>query len=114
MDTAVPPPFRALVGPTASGKSEAGITLARSLGAEIASVDSMLVYRGMDIGTAKPTPQQRAEIPHHLIDLADPSDRFTVARFQAIARDLTTDLADRACADAAGRRVRSVPAGGGR
>ncbi|MGH2539525.1 MAG: tRNA (adenosine(37)-N6)-dimethylallyltransferase MiaA [Actinomycetota bacterium] len=79
------PPL-ALVGPTASGKTEAGIELAEALGAEICSVDSMLVYRGMDVGTAKPTPEQRARAPHHLLDLADPSERFTVARFQSLAR----------------------------
>jgi tRNA dimethylallyltransferase len=80
--------LRALVGPTASGKTEAGLALARSLGAPVASVDSMLVYRGMDIGTAKPTLLQRAEVPHHLIDLADPAERFTVARFQQEARSV--------------------------
>jgi tRNA dimethylallyltransferase len=77
--------LRALVGPTASGKTDAAIELARGLGAEIVSVDSMLVYRGMDIGTAKPTAAQRATVPHHLLDLAEPSERFTVAKFQAAA-----------------------------
>jgi tRNA dimethylallyltransferase len=76
----------ALVGPTASGKTEAGIVIAEALGAEIVSVDSMLVYRGMSVGTAKPTADQRARVPHHLLDLADPSERFTVARFQEEAR----------------------------
>ena len=76
----------AVVGPTASGKSEVAMALARSLDAEIVSVDSMLVYRGMDVGTAKPTPEQRARVPHHLLDLAEPSERFTVARFQGCAR----------------------------
>jgi tRNA dimethylallyltransferase len=76
----------ALVGPTASGKTEAAIALARGSNAEICSVDSMLVYRGMDVGTAKPTARQRAEVPHHLIDVADPAERFTVARYQALAR----------------------------
>jgi len=80
--------LRALVGPTASGKTEAGIALAQRLGCEGVSVDSMLVYRGMDIGTAKPTAIQRATVSHHLIDLAEPSERFTVARFQAAARDV--------------------------
>jgi tRNA dimethylallyltransferase len=80
--------LRALVGPTASGKTEAGIALAQTLGAEVASCDSMLVYRGMDIGTAKPTPAQRAAVPHHLLDLAEPSERFTVARFQQAARQV--------------------------
>lgn len=78
----------ALVGPTASGKTEAGIALAGSLDAEIVSVDSMLVYRGMDIGTAKPDAAQRARVPHHLLDLAEPSERFTVARFQMVAREV--------------------------
>jgi tRNA dimethylallyltransferase len=76
----------AVVGPTASGKSDAAMTLAGSLGAEIVSVDSMLVYRGMDVGTAKPTREQRTLVPHHLLDLAEPSERFTVARFQSSAR----------------------------
>jgi len=80
--------LRALVGPTASGKTEAGIALARSLGMDVASCDSMLVYRGMDIGTAKPTPAQQAAVPHHLLDLAEPSERFTVARFQQAARQV--------------------------
>lgn len=84
--------LRALVGPTASGKSEAGLALAETLGREIASVDSMLVYRGMDIGTAKPTAEDRARVPHHLIDVAEPSERFTVSRFQELAAPvLATD-----------------------
>lgn len=68
------------------------MSLAERQGAEILSVDSMLVYRGMDIGTAKPTAHQQATIPHHLMDLADPSERFTVARFQFCARQVTDDL----------------------
>jgi tRNA dimethylallyltransferase len=79
-------PFLALVGPTASGKTEAGIQVAEALGAEILSVDSMLVYRGMDVGTAKPTAEQRARVPHHLLDLVEPSEPFSVAAFQAAAR----------------------------
>lgn len=77
--------LRALVGPTASGKSEAALDLAEGFGVDIASVDSMLVYRGMDVGTAKPTAAERARVPHHLIDLAEPSERFTVSRFQEAA-----------------------------
>jgi tRNA dimethylallyltransferase len=80
--------LRAVVGPTASGKTEAGIALAASLGAEVVSVDSMLVYRGMDVGTAKPTPEQRRGVPHHLVDVADPSERFTVAMFQRLAAEV--------------------------
>ena len=79
------PPLLALVGSTASGKTEAGIQLAQRLDAEIVSVDSMLVYRGMDVGTAKPTPEQRALVPHHLIDVVEPSESFTVRRFQRLA-----------------------------
>ena len=80
--------LRALVGPTASGKTETGIALATRFGSQIASVDSMLVYRGMDVGTAKPTPEQQRRVPHHLIDLADPAERFTVARYQRAAHDV--------------------------
>ncbi len=79
------PPL-ALLGPTASGKTEAAIELAPSLGVEIVSVDSMLVYRGMDVGTAKPTPAQRRAVPHHLIDVAEPSEPFSVASYQGWAR----------------------------
>ncbi|MFL5767281.1 MAG: tRNA (adenosine(37)-N6)-dimethylallyltransferase MiaA [Actinomycetota bacterium] len=79
-------PLRALVGTTASGKTELGIAVAERLGSarnvEIVSVDSMLVYRGMDIGTAKPTREQRARVPHHLLDLVDPQEPFSVAEFQ--------------------------------
>jgi len=78
--------LRALVGPTASGKTDAGIALATAWGVDVASCDSMLVYRGMDIGTAKPSAAQRASVPHHLLDLAEPSERFTVSRFQEAAR----------------------------
>jgi tRNA dimethylallyltransferase len=79
-------PFLALVGPTASGKTEAGLAVAERLGAEIVSVDSMLVYRGMDVGTAKPTPAERARVPHHLVDVAEPEEPFSVARYQQLAR----------------------------
>ena len=78
----------ALVGPTASGKSALALEAARRLGdVELVSVDSMQVYRGMDIGTAKPTPAEQAEVPCHLLDLADPSEDFSVARFQAAAAE---------------------------
>jgi len=68
-----------LTGPTGSGKSALAIELAKRLGAEIISMDSMAVYRGMDIGTAKPTPEQRQEVPHHLIDVLDPWESGSVA-----------------------------------
>ena len=85
-------PFLALVGPTASGKTEAGIQVAEALGAEILSVDSMLVYSGMDVGTAKPTAEQRARVPHHLLDLVEPSEPFSVAAFQAAAREAADEV----------------------
>ena len=85
-------PFLALVGPTASGKTEAALHVADALGAEILSIDSMQVYRGMDIGTAKPTPEQRARVPHHLLDLVEPSEPFSVSAFQAAARAATDDV----------------------
>lgn len=76
---------RALVGPTASGKTAAALEIAPRLGAEVLVVDSMTVYRGMDVGTAKPTTQEREVVRHHLLDLADPVQPFSVARFQAEA-----------------------------
>jgi tRNA dimethylallyltransferase len=78
----------AIVGATASGKSALALALARrDPSFEIVSIDALQVYRGMDIGTAKPTPAERAEVPHHLIDLADPSEEWSVARFRAAAAE---------------------------
>jgi tRNA dimethylallyltransferase len=71
-----------LMGPTASGKSELAIELARALGGEIVSVDSALVYRGLDIGTAKPAAALRAEVPHHLVDILDPAAPYSAGRFR--------------------------------
>lgn len=85
----------ALVGPTAVGKTEASLAIAERLGAEIVSVDSMQIYRGMDIGTAKADAEQRARVPHHLLDLKDPSDEVTVAEFQELARAAIDDVSDR-------------------
>ena len=84
---------RALVvlGPTASGKSALALELARRLGGEILCVDSMTVYRGMDIGTAKPTPGEREQARHHLIDVVEPDREFTVARFVAMADGVIAD-----------------------
>jgi tRNA dimethylallyltransferase len=98
----------ALVGPTASGKSEAALATAPRLGAEIVSVDSMLVYRGMDVGTAKPTVEQRAAVPHHLLDLAEPSERFTVARFQELARSALRSVACPLLVGGSGLYLRAV------
>jgi tRNA dimethylallyltransferase len=74
-----------IIGPTASGKSELAMALARRTGGEILSVDSMQVYRGMDIGTAKPSAAEQREVRHHLIDLVEPNEAFTVARFVEMA-----------------------------
>jgi tRNA dimethylallyltransferase len=90
-----PGPVLAVVGPTASGKTELAIEVAERLGAEVVSADAMLVYRGMDIGTAKPTPEERARVPHHLVDLVDPGEEFSVARFQPLARAAIADVLGR-------------------
>jgi tRNA dimethylallyltransferase len=74
-----------ILGPTASGKSALALALAERLGGEILSADSMQVYRGMDIGTAKPTSAERARVRHHLIDVVEPNEPFTVARFVELA-----------------------------
>jgi tRNA dimethylallyltransferase len=74
-----------LSGPTASGKTALSLLLARRLDAEIVSVDSMAVYRGLDVGTAKPTAAQQAEVPHHLLDVVEPGEIYTVARWLADA-----------------------------
>src|SRR3954454_19110269 len=84
-DLAVHTPLLVILGPTASGKSDLAMELARRANAEILSVDSMQVYREMDIGTAKPTSAERAAVPHHLIDVIDPNQEFTVARFVELA-----------------------------
>ena len=81
-----------LVGPTAVGKSAVALTLARRLDAEIVSADSMQVYRGMDIGTAKPSPAERAAVPHHLIDVVEVGERFDVARYVELARTAIGDI----------------------
>jgi tRNA dimethylallyltransferase len=76
----------AIVGPTASGKSALALRVAERLGGEIVSADSRQVYRAMDIGTAKPTAAERARVRHHLIDVADPGERYDVLRYQRDAR----------------------------
>ena len=80
-----PPPV-AIVGPTASGKTALALELAKRLGGEIVSMDSRQLYRGMDIGTAKPTPAERAAVPHHGLDLVDPDERFSAGEFGRRAR----------------------------
>jgi len=85
----------ALVGPTAVGKTELAIPLAQRLNGEILSCDSMQVYRGMDIGTAKASPEEQALVPHHLIDIVDVDHNFTVAEYQQRARQLIEDINQR-------------------
>lgn len=89
-----------IVGPTASGKTGLGIAIAQRLAkrgerAEIVNADAYQMYRGMDIGTAKPTVEEQAAVPHHLIDIIDPDDTMTVARFQQLAREAIADLQSR-------------------
>ncbi len=81
-----------LAGPTASGKSALALALAERVPLEIISVDSALVYRGMDIGTAKPTPAELARVPHHLIDILDPTEAYSAARFAADAARLVREI----------------------
>jgi len=81
-----------LMGPTASGKSALAVELARLLGGEIISVDSSLVYRGMDIGTAKPSAELRSTIPHHLVDLLDPRETYSAGRFRRDALALVESI----------------------
>ncbi|RZL88749.1 MAG: tRNA (adenosine(37)-N6)-dimethylallyltransferase MiaA [Variovorax sp.] len=87
--------YVALAGPTASGKTAAALAIARARPVEIVSVDSALVYRGMDIGTAKPTPTERAAVPHHLIDIRDPLEPYSAAAFVQDATRLIGEIAAR-------------------
>ena len=99
MTAVTPPKILVICGPTASGKSELALRLAHELDAEIINADSMQIYRGMNIGTAKPTLAQRSEIRHHLIDAAEPDQPFSAADFAAAADAAVRDISDR------GRRV---------
>ncbi len=84
-----------LSGPTASGKSAVGVALARRIDAEIVSLDSMALYRGMDIGTAKPTADQCRSVPHHLIDVLEPHEEFSLAQYVAAAGHSAAEIARR-------------------
>lgn len=88
-------PWLALLGPTAAGKSEVALRLAEQLGAEIISVDSMQVYRRLDIGTAKPSPEDRARVAHHLLDVADIDEVFDAAQFVRLAHQALQDISAR-------------------
>lgn len=82
----------AIMGPTASGKTAAALEVARHIPSEIISVDSALVYRGMDVGTAKPSAQELAQVPHHLIDILDPSQSYSVRQFRDDALRLVAEI----------------------
>ena len=84
-----------LMGPTASGKSAAALELAQRIGGEIVAVDSAQIYRGMDIGTAKPDAEARAQVPHHLIDIVDPHESYSAARFRDDATALMREISER-------------------
>ena len=111
------PPLILIVGPTAVGKTEISIQLAERLpsGGEIVSADSRLFYRGMDIGTAKPTREERARVPHHLIDIADPDEILSLAVFQQKAREVIEDIHTRSklpfLVGGTGQYVRAVTEG---
>jgi tRNA dimethylallyltransferase len=85
----------AVVGPTASGKSALALEIAARYRGEIVSADSRQIYRGMDVGTAKPTRDERARVRHHMLDVADPGERYDVARYQREARAALADVAER-------------------
>jgi tRNA dimethylallyltransferase len=84
-----------LTGPTASGKTAIGLELAHRLNAEIVSLDSMAIYRGMDIGTAKPTAEEQAVVPHHLLDIVDPTELFSVSDYLIAAERVMDELRER-------------------
>ena len=87
-----PEPIGVICGPTAVGKTSLAVALAEHLRGEIICADSRTIYRGMDIGTAKPSAELRARVPHHVLDIADPEDTFTVADFQTVARRAIQDI----------------------
>src|SRR5208337_2583452 len=84
-----------IAGPTAVGKSEIALRLAEQIGGEIISADSMQVYRGLDIGTAKPSPAERARVPHHLIDICDLTENFDAAQFIRLAQKAVEEIQSR-------------------
>tara|TARA_R110001599_G_scaffold353676_1_gene595150 strand:- start:190035 stop:190994 length:960 start_codon:yes stop_codon:yes gene_type:complete len=91
-NTSNKPLIVAIMGPTASGKTAAALEIAQQIPCEIISVDSALVYRDMDIGTAKPSAEERAQVPHHLIDIIDPLDAYSVMQFRQDALRLSADI----------------------
>ena len=88
----MPPKVIVICGPTASGKTALGVALAKALGGEVVSADSMQVYRGMDIGTAKPTVEEMEGVRHHMLDVADPGEDFSAARYVELAAPCVDDI----------------------
>ncbi len=99
-----------LLGPTGSGKTALSLALAERFNGEIVSCDSVAVYRGMDLGTAKPTPEERARVPHHLIDVANPDQPFTAGDYSRHARAALREIASARQAPHRHRRNRPLPA----
>lgn len=95
MSSVAKPRVVAVVGPTASGKTDLALELARLFNGEIVSCDSMQIYRGMDIGTAKPTKAEMSLIKHHMIDIAEPSDSFSAADYAPLAKEAVLDIISR-------------------
>ena len=95
LDSTPPHPLVVLAGPTGSGKSELAMRLAAAFSGEIVSCDSVAVYRGMEIGTAKPSLADRAAIPHHLVDVADPDQAFTAGEYSRLAREALSAITSR-------------------
>ncbi|HEX2907601.1 MAG TPA: tRNA (adenosine(37)-N6)-dimethylallyltransferase MiaA [Phototrophicaceae bacterium] len=83
----MPAPLIVILGPTAVGKTGLALTLAQAIQGEVVNADSRQIYRYLDVGTAKPTPEQRAAVPHHLLDVVDPDDNLTLAQYQKLAYD---------------------------
>ena len=109
------PPIVILLGPTAVGKTALSLNLAKRLNAEIISVDSRLFYRGMDIGTAKPGEAELKSVPHHLIDIADPDESWSLGRFQKAAEALISDIQGRGklplCVGGTGQYISAITEG---
>ena len=95
MDASYKRPVVAIVGPTATGKTALGVTLAKRFSGEVVSADSMQIYKGLDVGTAKVTPEETCGIPHHGVDLLEPDQPFSVADFTALASRLEQEIAAR-------------------
>lgn len=104
MNEQMKPKLIVIAGPTASGKTACAVALCRKIGGEVISADSMQIYRGMDVLTAMPTPQEMQGVPHHMLNFADPAEKFSAARYR--------DLAKAAVADVHARGVQPVLCGG--